>query len=294
MYLIIGGSGFLGSYMIKNILEHTQDGILSTSRSIPDYNTDNRVNWLNCDITTDKSIEFLTNMSKRHHNLKVIYLAAYHKPDLVQKHPRLAWDVNIIALAKIMNQLDNIQCFFYASTDSVYGNSIHAYHFKEEDDLKPLNIYGKQKQCAEALVTGFGYNVVRYPFLIGPSLLKSRHHFYDDIVEHLNKKESVGMFMDSYRSALDFNMAAHLLIQLAEAFDSEYPKVLNLAGDEDLSKYDIGLKIAKKVGCGSDLIKPASMNVQQGIFTAPRAISTLIDNSKVKKILGLSEIKLQL
>lgn len=294
MYLIIGGSGFLGSYMIKNILEHTRDGVLSTSKSNPDCNADNRVNWFNCDITTNKGIELLADMAKRYHNLKVIYLAAYHKPDLVQQHPRLAWDVNIIALAKIMNQLDNIQCFFYASTDSVYGNSLNAYHFKEDDGLKPLNIYGKQKQCAETLVTCFGYNVVRYPFLIGPSLLKSRHHFYDDIVKHLNKKESVSMFMDSYRSALDFNTAAHLLIQLAEAYDPEYPKILNLAGDEDLSKYDIGLIIANKAGCSSSLIKPVSMNNQQGIFTAPRAISTLIDNNKVKKILGLSEIKLQL
>lgn len=34
MYLVIGANGFLGSYVLKNILEKTDDSIMATARDI--------------------------------------------------------------------------------------------------------------------------------------------------------------------------------------------------------------------------------------------------------------------
>lgn len=294
MYLIIGGNGFLGSYIIKNILEHTEDIVIATARDISACKTDDQVRWVKCEVTNDNDIDHLVEAVSLYKDIKVVYLAAYHKPDLVQKNPRIAWNINITALSKILNKLDNVNCLFYASTDSVYGSSVGDYHFKEEDNLKPENIYGMQKRTAEAVVTGYGYNVVRYPFLIGTSLLQKKKHFYDDIVSQISSGKEFGMFMDSYRSSLDFNTAAYLLIQLMETYKENYPKVLNIAGDDDLSKYDVGLMVAEKTGCDPDLIKPIRLEDNNDIFTAPRATSTLMDNSKVKNVLGIKEIKLNL
>lgn len=294
MYLIIGGNGFLGSYIIKNILEHTNDNVLATARDVSACVNNERVSWLECEVTNDSHINHLSEMISQHTEVKVVYLAAYHKPDLVQKNPRIAWNINITSLSKIINKLVNVKCLFYASTDSVYGSSINRYHFKEEDCLKPENIYGIQKQTAEAVVTGYGYNIVRYPFLIGTSLLKKKRHFYDDIVSEISSGKEFTMFKNSYRSSLDFNTAAYILIDLMEKFKHDYPKILNISGDDDLSKYDVGLMIAKKIGCNPQLIKPILMNQNNEIFTAPRAVSTLMDNSKVKDVLGITDIKLQL
>lgn len=294
MYLVIGGNGYLGSYMIKNILENTDDAVVATARDITACDWNERVHWLECEITKDDDIERLAEFSLLQKDIKVVYLAAYHKPDLVQKNPKIAWNINITALSKIINKLEHVSCLFYASTDSVYGSSIDKYHYKEEDRLNPENIYGRQKQTAEAVVIGYGYNVVRYPFLIGTSLLKKKQHFYDDIVMQISSGNQFDMFDDSYRSSLDFNTAANLLVRLIETYRTDYPKVLNLSGDEDLSKYDVGLLIAEKAGCSTELIKPVSMCDKNNVFTAPRAMSTLMDNSKVKEILGLSEIKLHL
>lgn len=292
MYLVIGANGFLGSYVIKNILENTEKNILATARNLKFCDSSGRVKWVSCEITNDGDIKNLIEEIDGN-EIDVIYLSAYHKPDEVQENPRLAWDINIIALSKILNLLKNVRCFFYASTDSVYGNSIDGYHFKEEDRLSPENIYGLQKKTAEALVVGYGYNVVRYPFLIGKSLLKHKKHFYDLIAETISKGESFDMFSDSYRSSLDFDTAAFLLIKLIEAYREDYPKVLNISGDKDLSKYDVGLLIAKHIGCNFDLIKPVSIEDKNKIFKSPRALSTLLDNSKLKSVLNLDEIVLK-
>lgn len=297
MYLVIGANGFLGSYIIKNILEKTQDNILATARNITeiskDYSSEKRVVWESLDVTDDKAVDkVIAGLCGK--EINVVYLAAYHKPDEVEKNPKLAWDINIIALSKILNKLDNVRCFFYASTDSVYGNSIDGHRFVEEDVLKPENKYGMQKKTAEALVNGYGYNVVRYPFLIGKSILKHKKHFYDFIVEDIKAGKEFTMFKDSFRSSLDFNTAAGILVELIKRYEDSFPKILNIAGDDDLSKYDVGIMVARKELCDERLIVPISINAGEDIFIAPRAASTLIDNKRVKEVLNLEQIKLKL
>ena len=290
MYLVIGANGFLGSYILKNILEKTKDKVIAVARNIEIVTNDLRVQWLSCDISKKNDVDRLCGIMEDYSDIKIIFLAAYHNPDLVEKNPKLAWEINVTSLSYFINQIKNVKCFFYPSTDSVYGNSINGYHFKEHDRLAPVNRYGEQKCAAESAVVWYGYNVVRYPFLIAESLSPVKKHFYDVIVEHLRSGVEMEMFTDSLRSSLNFDMAASLLIELIEKYDTGIPKILNICGDNDLSKYDIGLMIAEKIGADKKLIVPISVNSSEKIYEAKRAQSTLMDNSKLKEVLNLKEI----
>ena len=79
-----------------------------------------------------------------------------------------------------------------------------------------------------------------------------------------------------------------------ENYTSALPKCINISGDDILSKYDIGLMIARKYNCNEELIIPISMENNNQIFTEKRANCTLLDNSLLKKILNLSEIKIEI
>ncbi len=294
MYLIIGANGFLGSYILKNILTKTKENIIATARNIEKVTLDNRIHWIACDVTNFKSVDSLCSyLSNIKESLKVVYLASYHNPDLVNKNPHIAWNVNVTCFSYFLNKLENVKCFFYPSSDSVYGESINRYHFNEHDSLNPVNLYGTQKVVAEQLVLGYGYNIVRYPFLIAPSLSPIKKHFYDVIVDTLNKNKSFELFSDSYRSTIHFNQAADILIKLMES-SIEIPKIINICGDEDLSKYDVGILIADKLGINKEKIIPISVNNPNDIFKTKRASSTLMDNTLVKKLLSLKKIKLEL
>lgn len=294
MYTVIGANGYLGAYMIKNILERTDETVLAVARHIGE-SQNSRIHWISCDITKADEVEKLNReyLSKCCEN-KIVYLAAYHHPDLVEKNPRIAWDTNVTALARFLNTVENVHCFYYPSSDSVYGESHAEYAFKETDILSPVNRYGRHKCIAETLVTGYGYNVVRFPFLIAPSLVPEKKHFYDIIVDTITQGKTMEMFSDSYRSTLNFDTAAQLTIRMMEEYRDEYPKVLNVCGDDALSKYDIGLMIADSVGASRELIRPISINNGANIFEVKRATSTLMDNSLIKNILNLAEIKLLL
>ena len=294
MYLIVGASGFVGSYAIREILEKTTDRILATDKNIEGQKNTERIEWISCDITVHEDLCKLNERLKKEEPVKIVYLAAYHNPDLVLANPHIAWNINITALSDFLNTVENVKCLFYSSTEMVYKPGEMNVFFKEDTEKKPINAYGRHKMVAEQLVMGYGYNVVRFPFMIGPSILPGKKHFYDVIVETIQNGKTIEMFEDNFKTALDFATAVQTLIALMEKYTEEMPKVLNIAGDEVLSKYDIGIKIADKYGCSRDLIVPISMQNDTKIFTEKRANCTLLDNTAVKEALGIEELKLQL
>ena len=293
MYLIVGASGFVGSYAIREILEKTTDRILATDKNIEGQKNTERIEWIPCDITVHEDLCKLIERLKKEEPVKIVYLAAYHNPDLVLANPHIAWNINITALSDFLNTVENVKCLFYSSTEMVYKPGEMNVFFKEDTEKKPINAYGRHKMVAEQLVMGYGYNVVRFPFMIGPSILPGKKHFYDVIVETIQNGKTIEMFEDNFKTALDFATAVQTLIALMEKYTEEMPKVLNIAGDEVLSKYDIGIKIADKYGCSRDLIVPISMQNDTKIFTEKRANCTLLDNTAVKEALGIEELKLQ-
>jgi len=252
-----------------------------------------RVFGMQCDITDDRDIAKLSQKVALMENVKIIYLAAYHHPDDVKKNPKVAWNVNVTSLSKVLNSLDNVKCLYYVSTEMVYGEGNKEKLFSEKDELKPVNLYGVQKKVAEAIVLGYGYNVVRFPFVIGPSLLPGKKHFYDIIVDTVRSGNVIEMFEDAYKSALDFDTATKLVIELTKMDTEVVPKILNVAGDSILSKYDIGVEIAKANGLDEQLIKSIRLSQDNKIFNEKRASCTLLDNTLLKKTLQLDTIKMK-
>lgn len=285
----------MGSYFIREILERTEERILATARDLGQVvDWGERVRWQELDVRDFAGVEALScQLSEGIREVRVVYLAAFHHPDQVEKQPKVAWDVNVTALSHFLNCIGDVECFFYPSTDSVYGEGGKEKKFSENDILCPRNRYGKQKAVAEALVTGYGHHVVRYPFLIAPSLLKHKKHFYDVIVETIRSGKTMQMFADSYRSSLDFGTAAGLTISLMEKA-GKVPGIVNVAGDEALSKYEVGCMIARRHGVPENLIQPITVGESHGIFEAPRAMATIMDNRLLKNILELQEVRLKL
>ena len=111
-YLIVGANGFVGSYMIKNILEKTNKKILALDCDILGKENIDRLEWIKCDVTDQSDIEKVNLKCSEYRDVKVLYLAAYHAPDLVKKFPKKAWNINITALSSFLNTIDNVECFF--------------------------------------------------------------------------------------------------------------------------------------------------------------------------------------
>lgn len=287
MYSIIGANGYLGAYIRKVILEDTNENILCVDLNVPEKEDNERVSWMKCDVTDRDSVDKVIEKLKEYDEVKIAYLAAYHNPDLVEQNKELAWNINVTCLRYFMENVRFARSIYYPSTDSVYGESEDFYHFKENDRLSPVNYYGENKVAAEKIMVELNRNVVRFPFLISPSLA-GKPHFYDRIVESLKNNESFEMYEDSYRSSLSFENAARLTIALIE--NNNTHNIVNVCGDKDLSKYDVGVMIAEREGLDPKLIVPITMDKKMEGFETKRATSTLMDNSLLKEIINLEYV----
>ena len=294
MYLVIGASGFLGHYVIKNLLELTNDKIIATYfPSNTSTIKHNNLEWIECNVKEEKYIDLL-NEKYSFQNPKIIYLAAYPSPDFCEKNPVEAWNLNVTALANFVNKIQNPKCLYFASTDVVYGESNGNQKFTEDAPYNPTNMYGKHKVLGEQLVLAKGFNVFRLPLMMNKSLVEGKKHFFDVICETLEKGDEIEMFTDSYRSTLSFNQCAKFVISLIEKYGSCEEKIVNIASDEPISKFELANKIAEKYGYNKELIKPISIKDTNAIFSAKRAAITAMDNNKLKNLLDIDNIELEL
>lgn len=291
MYLIIGASGFLGRYCIKNVLENTSENVVATYSNAKPAFAHSRVEWVRLDVCDTSALKALAERVDG--STKIIYLAAFHHPDKVEEFPELAWNTNIVALANAVNVFGEAKCFYYSSTDSVYGEGCKDLKFAETDVPNPVNLYGKQKALAEEICIVKNFNAVRFPFIFGPSLVEGRPHFFDTIRQKLQSGQPVEMFSDSYRSTLGFDQCARFLVLLIEKFGACPEKIVNIGGDDALSKFDAAIALAEKYGLDKSLVRAVSVGDSTGIFKAKRAASAILDNSKLKSLLGLNEIHLE-
>lgn len=225
---------------------------------------------------------------------KIIYLSACHNPEQVEEDPWTAWAVNVEGPNYLLEKIKRKITFVYASTDAVYGESSNGYRYKEDDTPKPVSLYGIQKMAGEAVTTHYGGHSFRFTLLTGPSMIKGRKHFHDIILERLKDGPVLELFSDVYRCMLDFGSAAEIMVRLLEKHAEDIPPILNISGDEPLSKYDIGIRLARKYKLPDNNIIPVSLSEDSKIFRTKRAGTILTDNLMLKRLLCTEKIQLSL
>ena len=186
MYLVVGANGYLGSYLIKNILEYTGENIIATDIG-SDFQTENpRIKWLSCDISKKENIEELNQLTRQEKDLKIIYLPVFFNVNKNPENDKKAWNINVISFANFLDVMENVKSFYSISTDMLFKKDSDI-PYNEHAEISPMNDYARHKAIEERMAEATGYNIVSLPVMMGPSLSPVKKHFYDDII--LNKME---------------------------------------------------------------------------------------------------------
>jgi len=167
----------------------------------------------------------------------------------------------------------------HISTDHLFSGDTS---FADEGDLAaPVNIYGRTKAEAESRVldTYPEALLIRTNFYgWAPSY---RQSFSDVIIGRLRLGRTLTLFRDVFYTPILIRAlieAIHELIRLRAS------GVLHVVGDERLSKYDFGLKIADKFDLDEGLIKPGLLREEASLVRRPYDMS--LSNRKACRLLG--------
>jgi len=156
-YVITGGAGFIGSHLVKFLVNegHTVeviDNLHKGNKNNIEKNFD-KVNFHSIDIRDEKKIQEIFKISDG-----VFHHAALTSAPESFKIPEEYFDVNVNGTKKIFEiaKKENLKVV-YASSSSIYGN-VNKIPIKENFQKNPINPYGKTKLEKEHLAQKFSMN----------------------------------------------------------------------------------------------------------------------------------------
>jgi len=212
----------------------------------------------------------------------VIHCAAVANLDLAEQHPQLTDLVNAQAPGVLAQAAKSRGVpFVQISTDAVFDGSKANYN--EEDLPNPQNTYAQSKLAGEEAVRlshpeALIARVVFYGW--SPSGTRSLAEFF---FNNLSQGKQVNGFTDSIFSPLYVRDLADLLL---EALSKNLTGTYHFFSRQSLSKYDLGVAIARRFGFDEDLITP--IQTAQGDLPTRRSLNLSANTEKLESALGHS------
>jgi len=180
--LVTGGYGFIGSSLIKEILETTSHSVIniddltyaSNLKSLEEIETSSRYSFKKINICDMKELEKLFNENNID---SVIHLAAESHVDNSIENPATFINTNIFGTfnllqisTKYFNSMEKIRKkdfrFIHVSTDEVFGSlGLDDDKFNEDTPYDPSSPYSASKASSDHLVRAWG-RTYKLPFII--------------------------------------------------------------------------------------------------------------------------------
>lgn len=249
---ITGGSGLIGQYL--NIELSKKHEILTQYNS--NYGNCLQFNSAKCDITDSGRIEELFKKFKPE---IVIHTAAVSNAEKADAIPAdLVYEINVNATERIAQLCDLYNAkLIYLSTDLVYAGYRGTY-LKEDAKLIPISLYAETKLMGEVKVKDIfdNYLILREALVYGIGLSQSTNNFHK-MYESLKKGKQVTLFSDQFRSPLAVGDSARMISELVQR--NIYGEIINLAGPERVSRYELGEILCEECGFNKDLLIRSTM-----------------------------------
>ena len=160
-------------------------------------------------------------------------------------------------------------------------------HYTEDDPPSPITPYGRAKAIAEAIVAAEASDavIVRTSLITGFDPPDPRTRW---VLDSLREGREIRLFTDEFRCPVWVITLARALLELAEL---DYRGVLNVAGDQVLTRYEIGVRLARFFGLDPAGITPA-LAAESGLV---RPLDCSLDLSLARRLLrtplpGLDEV----
>lgn len=262
--LILGASGLLGSFLVKNWKHNYSLATQSFSS--------------NCDFDGDLvDVSFVEKLIFETKPYAVINTVALANVDQCEELPKEAFKQNALIVKNLVQTLEKFKLkshLIHISTDQVYDSKFES----PENDVILCNYYAYSKYIGDIYAREYEYSTVLRTNFFGFSGIPNRKSFSDWIIEKLKSGEDVSFFSDVFFSPLSMDTLAEMIL-----FIIKKPSygVYNLGSREGMSKAEFAQAIANKFNLSMQNAKSilsSSLN-----FKARRPLNMKMDVSLFEK-----------
>ncbi len=180
----------------------------------------------------------------------VIHTAALVNVDECEENPDAAKKLNTEVTRQLAEVCEKHKIkMVYISTDAVFdGNLLKLY--TEEDETKPVNVYGKTKLEGEKFVLQNPSNLVLRTNIYGRNIQK-KQSFGEWIYQCLCEGKELNMFIDIDFSPILVDELAELIYKLCQR---NLSGLYHACGTGCITKYDFAVKLKEVFGIPSGII----------------------------------------
>jgi dTDP-4-dehydrorhamnose reductase len=229
--LIIGGSGFLGYYLIRK-LKNNNYLYCHKNKTTFKYNS---LPIVKVNLTNNVIL-------KKFLKKKKIDLASIASVDICNKLKKKAYKVHV-SIPKVLSKLSkllNIKVV-HISTDHLFDGKSKSSYF-EKSPLSPLNYYAKTKKDGEEEIAKNKKNLILRTNFFGKNMI-NKNSFSDKIIFNLKRKKSIYLWDNVYFSPMHIK---YLCIIIEFLINKNERGIYNIS-TKKISKYKLGVLIAKKL-----------------------------------------------
>lgn len=227
-----------------------------------------------------ESVDHLVRMFETVQPQMVIHTAGLTNVEECEDKPELAQHINVDLAANVARACVNLGLpLIHISTDHLFSGEMS--FVAETCPTAPKNVYARTKAEAELRVLEEHAQaiVIRTNFYgWGPSYRRS---FSDVVIKALRSGNELTLFKDVFYTPIlieAVTQAAHDLSNM------KTQGIYHVVGDERLSKYEFGLKVAEEFKLDSGLIKPGFIVDRPTLVQRPHDMS--LSNNKTCTLLG--------
>lgn len=296
--VVVGGSGYLGLHLLQSLTSNPEKpyDVAFTYHSRPPpaalFDAIGALPAFKVDLQSGEGLDTISATLGQPH--VVVNCAALSVPRACESNASAAMAINVpSALIKWMSSFNDREAplLIHLSTDQVY-EGIKSF-YKEEDEMNPVNVYGKSKIMAEEFILSnySKYAILRSSIIYGPQPIipveKSLPIQWIDGV--LSSGNEVEFFNDEFRCPIyvkDVVKVIESLITKWNSGDKWMQIVLNVGGPDRISRLQMAQVVSDLRGYNSSTIKSVSAaSVNRGV-ASPADIS--MDVNKLIKFLGIN------
>ena len=216
----------------------------------------------------------------------IVHCAALADPDRCEREPALAMSLNATVPREIARLCRSGGLQLVAlSTDLVFGGQ-RAF-VSESDAPAPELVYARSKLDGEQAVIAEapGAAVLRVALVCGRGHGR-RASASEAIAWALAEGRAVRLFTDQYRTPVDAESVADAVATVLRGSGAGR---YHLGGPERISRYDLGLRVARLFSLPSTLLVPTT---QAEVLAQPRPADVSLDSGRAKRELGWSALPL--
>lgn len=274
--LIIGGSGLVGRVLINRI-KHIAEVHATYNTTTINIEGDK---FYKLNVVDKTSV----NALMQEINPDIVIDAAYKRNTMYcEDNQDEAYKVNIDGVRNVVNacKITNSKMVFFSS-DQVFDGSKRRY--LEEDELAPLNVYGKQKVIAEKIVKDNldDWLILRASYIYAWS--PGSDNFISWVLNELNNMCGVKISCDQFVTPIHVDNVVDMLIKLLEIGRTG---IYHIGDGECLSKYEFVKMIKETFNLDEAMIIPVSSEELNQTVIRPK--NNCLDLRKIKNEFDFSK-----